>query len=277
MDDQASRTARAVAIGRAVGIGELHDPLVGDLLPRPDRMAVRALRALPAGRPALGLTAHAGLRMHAVDQALEAAIDATDARTVVIVGAGWDTRAWRLASLARRRVIEVDHPATQASKRRRLAALPDTTAEVVFAAADLRTQDLGDVLDEAGQDPDEPLVWIWEAVVPYLPPDAVDATLEVMAARSSVGSQMLVTTMTPSLVDPDLLALSVGAFAGLAAMGEPILTARTDEDVVAWLADHGWRSDGGRGPRSWADRAHVRLVGPTLDERLHVAERRPDT
>lgn len=273
--DRASRTARAVAIGRAVGVDGIRDPLVADLLPRRDRAAIRALRTLPDG-PALGLTAHAGLRMQAVDRALATALQETDAGTVVVVGAGWDTRAWRLDVLAGRRVVEIDHPATQAGKRARLSNLPEPRADVEFAAADLRVDDLAEVLDDVGQDPDDPIVWIWEAVVPYLPPEAVDATLAVLAARTSGEGRLLVTTMTPGLVDPDLRALSAGAFASLAVVGEPILTARSDDDVVAWLADHGWRSGGGRGPRSWADVAGVTLLGPTLDERLHVARRTHD-
>ncbi len=277
MDDHASRTARAVAVGRAVGIDGIRDPLVEHLLPRRDRVTVRALRALPAGRPALGMTAHAALRMRAVDDALEAALATTNADTVVVVGAGWDTRAWRLDSLTGRRVLEVDHPATQRAKRARLADLPSPLAEVDFVGADLRTADLDDVLATAGQDPEVPVVWIWEAVVPYLPPDAVDATLHVLAARSAPGSRLLVTTMTPGLVEPWLPAMSAGAFASLRLVGEPILTARSDPDIVDWLATHGWRSGGGRGPRSWADAAGVTLFGPTLDERLHVAERQDVT
>lgn len=273
MDDEASRTARAVAVGRAVGIDGIHDPVVANLLPATDRLAIRGLRALPEGRPALGLTAHAALRMHAVDRALAEALDVTDAGVVVVVGAGWDTRAWRLDVLAGRRVIEVDHPATQRAKRARVDDLPDPVATVTFAPADLRHDPLDAVLDAAGQDAATMVVWVWEAVVPYLPPAAVDVTLAAMAARSAVGSRLLVTTMPPDLVDSWLPTLSSAAFASLRALGEPILTARDDDDVVAWLSGHGWRSDGGGGPRSWADRAGVRLAGPVLDERLHVATR----
>jgi len=242
--DQArpSRTARTVAIGRAIGVEGIRDPLVADLLPRPDRVVVRAARAVALPRPAVGLVAHAALRMHAMDRAVDEALEAVDAlddvgagdavggaardrAMVVILGAGFDTRAWRLPGVAGRRVVEVDRAATQAAKRGRLSALPAPVADVSFVAADLRTDDLADVLDRAGQDSGRPLVWVWEAVVPYLPAAAVDATLAELARRSPAGSRLLVTAMHRPLVGPNLPVLAAGARGLLRLAGEPIRTA----------------------------------------------------
>ncbi len=281
MDDGAggSRTARAVAVGRAVGVGTLRDPVVVHLLSRRDRVAVRTWRglarsALVARTPAVGLAAHAALRMAAVDAAVVTAIATHEPDTVVVVGAGFDTRAWRLPALRGRRVVEVDHPATQAAKQARLDRLPAPEADLVFAPADLRHDDLDRVLDDAGQDPARPVVWIWEAVWPYLPVAAVDDTLGVLADRSPSGSRLVTTTMPPGLLEPHLPPARVAALLGLRVIGEPILTAETDRAVTDRLATHGWVGDGGRGPRSWAaDEPGVALVGPVLDERLHVADR----
>lgn len=268
-------------MGRAIGVEGIRDPLVADLLPRPDRVVVRAARALLPRRPAMAVAAHAALRMHAMDRAVADAIEAVDGddgddmATVVIIGAGFDTRAWRLPVLAGRRVVEVDRAATQAAKRARLSALPAPVADLSFVAADLRTDDLADVLDRAGQDPHRPVVWVWEAVVPYLPPAAVDATLAVLAGRSPTGSRLLVSTTRPALVVPTVPALSIGARGLLAAVGEPIRTRESDEAFTVRLARHGWAGSGGRGPRSWAAAAGITVHGPVLDERLHVATRRP--
>lgn len=273
-NNEASRTARGVAIGRAVGVDGIRDHVVAHLLGRRDRLAVRAWRTLPATRPAVGLAAHAALRMHAVDRAVVAAVAAIDPATVIVVGAGWDTRAWRLPALRGRRLVEVDHPATQRAKRARADRIPAPEAELVFAPADLRVDDLEEVVERTGQDPAAPTVWIWEAVWPYLPAEAVDQTLAVMARRSAPDSRLVATTMPPGLLRPLVPPAAIAALLGLHVAGEPIRTAESDMDVARRLARHQWVGGGGStGPREWAAAADVDLFGPVLDERLHVVRR----
>lgn len=278
MDDATgSLTARAVAVGRAVGVGGHRDELVDVLLPTGDRLAAAAARGLGLGRGrrVLAWTGHPGLRMLAVDAAVEQALSATGADTMVVVGAGYDTRAWRLEGLRHCRVIEVDHPATQAAKRARLAAADEPGADVVLAGADLATDDLAEVLDRAGHDASAPTVWLWEAVVPYLPPRAVDATLEVLRDRSTDGSRLLVTTVTPALFDPPVLGRGLGGPARwvMERLGEPVRSAETDAAFGARLSRHGFAQRRVTGPRTWAEDAGLQLTGPRLDERLHVADR----
>ncbi len=278
MDDATgSRTARAVAVGRAVGVGGHRDEHVSRLLPRGDRLAVAAARGLGAGRGrhVYAWTGHPGLRMLAVDEAVEVALERTGADTLVVLGAGYDTRAWRLESLRGRIVIEIDHPATQAEKQDRMQATEEAPAQLHLAGADLATDDLAAVLDRAGHDPDHPTVWLWEAVVPYLTAEAVDATLEVLADRSAPGSQLLVTTVTPALFDPSVLGRPLAGPARwlMRQLGEPVLLAETDTAVAARLARHGFVQRRVTGPRRWATDAGLRLTGPHLDERLHTAER----
>ncbi len=61
---------------------------------------------------------------------------AGDPQQVVILGAGFDSRAWRLPALRKVAVFEIDHPATAAEKRRRLAALGIERANVRFVPVD---------------------------------------------------------------------------------------------------------------------------------------------
>lgn len=278
MDDATgSRTARAVAVGRAVGVGGRRDPHVAALLPLGDRLAVGAARALGAGRggPTPAWTGHPALRMLAVDAALERALRASRADVLVVVGAGYDTRARRLEALRGCTVIEVDHPATQAEKQARLGDPDEAIAELRLVGADLATDDLDEVLDRAGHDPAAPTVWLWEAVVPYLPAAAVDRTLAVLRDRSTPGSVLLVTTVPPHLFDPPVLGRPLAGPARwcMARLGEPVLLMETDDAVAARLARHGFAQRRVTGPRRWAADADVHVVGPLLDERLHVAER----
>jgi methyltransferase (TIGR00027 family) len=100
---------------------------------------------------------------------------------VVLLGAGFDTRAARLARPGVR-FFEVDHPATQAEKRQRLAALPGYPVDAVqFAACDFERDDFVERLGAAGFDAAAPALVLWEGVVPYLTEPAVRATARRVA------------------------------------------------------------------------------------------------
>jgi len=105
-------------------------------------------------------------------------------RQVVILGAGLDTFALRNPHGARQiRIYEVDHPATQAWKRQRLAeaqiALPPG---LIFVPVDFERDDLGEKLAGAGFQRNAPAFFTWLGVVPYLTQDAVDSTLDYLAS-----------------------------------------------------------------------------------------------
>src|SRR5207244_12380639 len=85
------------------------------------------------------------LRTTAIDTAVRAAI-ATGATQLVILGAGYDGRAWRMREPAGVRVFEVDHPAKQSDKRAHLSELPPATAIVSFVSIDFERESLGTAL-----------------------------------------------------------------------------------------------------------------------------------
>jgi methyltransferase (TIGR00027 family) len=95
---------------------------------------------------------------------------------VVILGAGFDTRAARLAGPGVR-FFEVDHPSTQKEKRARLAELSGYPAQAAHhVACDFETDDFVDRLVAGGFATDRPAVVLWEGVTPYLTEGAVRAT-----------------------------------------------------------------------------------------------------
>jgi len=112
----------------------------------------------------------------------------------VILGAGLDSFAWRRPDLLRTvRVIEIDHPATQAWKTRRAAelALP-TSSHHVFAPVDFQRDTLSQALDAAGFDWSRPALFSWLGVVPYLTLDAVESTLRTIT-RCAPGTAIALT------------------------------------------------------------------------------------
>ena len=103
-------------------------------------------------------------------------------RQVVILGAGLDTRAARLARDGVR-FYEVDHPATQAHKREVLANLDGyPVGAPTFVACDFERDEFLAQLQAEGFDSSAPAIIVWEGVVPYLTDDAIRATARRVAS-----------------------------------------------------------------------------------------------
>jgi len=120
-------------------------------------------------------------------------------RQVVVLGAGLDARAWRMPELAHATVFEVDHPASQRDKRRRLDDLEPTAGQVVGVAVDLEHDALAPALEACGFDPTLETTWVWEGVVPYLTSDAVAETVRALAEVSARGSILVVNYQSRSV------------------------------------------------------------------------------
>ena len=120
---------------------------------------------------------------------------------VVLVGAGYDSRAWRLRDLLAERVLfEVDHPHTATRKAWCIDSSRDTFTDDARVAVqvDLAAQPLGPALLGAGFRPELPTTWIWEGVSMYLTPDAVLAAVRSMAELSAPRSELLMDLGMPS-------------------------------------------------------------------------------
>jgi len=126
--------------------------------------------------------------MRSCPQVQEAVRDG--AKQVVIMGAGWDTRAHRFKELLRdARIFEVDQPATQNPKRARVvAALGGPPSNLTYAPIDFRVQKLSDVLLAAGYQSRLKTFFIWEGVTMYLPEAAVRETLQWVAQQAKGSS-----------------------------------------------------------------------------------------
>ena len=122
------------------------------------------------------------LRVAYLDKLVGTAVDRLNIRQVVILGAGYDTRAARLPR-AGVRFFEVDHPATQADKRAQLARLSGYPVEAAtYVTCNFEREDPIERLVANGFSTTEPALVIWEGVVPYLTEGAVRATATRLAA-----------------------------------------------------------------------------------------------
>jgi methyltransferase (TIGR00027 family) len=161
----------------------------------------------------------------------------------VILGAGLDTFAQRRLDLADRlRIFEVDQPATQAWKRRRLVELgfgfPDWLRLVPI---DFETgESWWDGLCAAGFEPDRPAVVASTGVSMYLTKDTTAATLRQLAALAP-GSTLAMSFLLPAeLVDEaDRPGLEVSS-RGARASGTPFVSFFTPDEILTMTRDAGF-------------------------------------
>ena len=256
-----SRTAHFVALGRAMAdaglshVPDFRDPTARHFLTERGKRSLAktelAARAARDGKRGLTLdAAHRmadliALRTAAIDTAVRDAI-AAGATQLVILGAGYDGRAWRMPELAGVKVFEVDHPATQGDKRAHVAELPPAAGVVSFVPIDFERESLGAVLGRAGHDRAAPTCWIWEGVVMYLTREAMRATLADVAGRSARGSTLIVNYHAPH----------GGFFSGLIyrLIGEPQISAWTPEEMAADLRSAGFVVREDSGMADWNER-----------------------
>ena len=126
-----------------------------------------------------------------IDEALTDAIAAAPSMQLAIVGAGLDSRAWRMPELAGRTVFSLDHPASQGALIERSSTLPAPQCDLRLVPVDLTSQELGSALAGSGHDPAVPTLWLWEGVIPYLDRTQVRATLHAMSRLSCQGSRLI--------------------------------------------------------------------------------------
>ena len=183
--NEPSRTAVLIARQRAahqlLDHGSiLHDPFAMKILGEDEGGVLQFANAHPLAGIGRLFTA---ARSRIAEDALSAAIE-KNIRQVVILGAGLDTFALRNPhGPLDIRIYEVDHPATQEWKRRRLADVQLASPPwLVFVPADFERDDLGETLAAAAFQQNSPAFFTWLGVVPYLTMDAIANTLEYIAS-----------------------------------------------------------------------------------------------
>ncbi len=254
------------------------DPIAERLVPEPYAAILRAAGRAPTIARAVqtlarivtrGQSRHLPLRTRAIDDAIEQAI-ARGVRQLVVLGAGLDARAWRLAALHEATVFEVDHPSTQAYKRRRVAGLPALAREVRFVESDFEHGALATSLANAGHDAARPSVFVWEGVTMYLSRAAIESTLACVEARSVGGSTLVATYLARDAFS----ALRSAVMMAVSTVGEPMRSTFLPHELAVVLARHGFAVVEDAGDPDWS----VRYLGEaqrTSIERLVVATRGP--
>ncbi len=245
------------------------DPLAMRILGSFAQAAVAAAQSDPSTRP---LRLFIAVRSRFAEDALAAAV-ARGVRQLVVLGAGLDTYACRAPAGESLRIIEVDHPATQAWKRQLLAAAAIATPRALtFAPIDFERETLADGLAAAGFDPAQQTFFTWLGVVPYLKEPAVFSTLAFIAGLPG-GAHVVFDYGNPPATDPSAGDYSAGraALAARAAsVGETFESYFETDALHAKLAALGFREIEDLGPAAIRQRWFAGRGSSSSDRGGHI-------
>jgi methyltransferase (TIGR00027 family) len=165
-------------------------------------------------------------------------------RQYVILGAGMDTFALRRLDLGEQlQVFEVDHPETQAFKRRSLAEAGfEPPRALHFIPADLEQESLTTALKRSSYDPQALTFFGWMGVTYYLAPESVFATLRDITHLAPVGSSVVFDYLDTGFFSPENPHQSVRAVLdNVRRIGEPMSTGFDPPVLAERLAGLGFR------------------------------------
>jgi methyltransferase (TIGR00027 family) len=243
-----SRTAETTATQRA---GERHMPAERRLLDDPyarhfvRRPPLRLLVSVPPlARVALRLLDRRFPGLHAIillraaygDRVIE---EHPEIEQVVLMGAGFDSSAWRHAREGLR-FFEVDAPTTQAAKRE-LMARAGLESPAVLVPCDFEVSKPGPLLLDAGLDPAKPTLTLWLGVTYYLTEEAFRGALADVAGYTAAGGLLVLDYGDESVVADDSPYLGARRAAKwVEKRGEPYVLGFKREELEAKLAGAGF-------------------------------------
>ena len=197
------------------------DPLALRILGSDAESAIALAKERPDRRP---LRLFIAMRSRFAEDSAAHAIE-KGVRQILVLGAGLDTFAYRLERTPELRIFELDHPATQAEKRRRLnEAQIAEPQHVSYVAHDFESGSMTAALKAAGLDPDKGALVLCLGVTPYLTEEAVFATLGELASWPGGAEVVFDYTNPPEAVDePNARNFHREMAERVAASGEPFL------------------------------------------------------
>jgi methyltransferase (TIGR00027 family) len=163
-------------------------------------------------------------------------------RQYVVLGAGLDTFAYRQPLWSNSlRIFEVDHPATQQWKRRRLSEAGFSVPENVrFVPIDFEITSLGTALSQAGLDLKSPVSFSMLGVSQYLTEAAFDQSLRVVLSVPAQSEIVFSFVAADSVLPADDVALANAFAAQFEAIGEPWILRFVPEQLTAKLTKMGF-------------------------------------
>ncbi|MGR9086141.1 MAG: SAM-dependent methyltransferase [Gammaproteobacteria bacterium] len=164
-------------------------------------------------------------------------------RQLVILGAGYDSRAYRIEGLEQNvKVFEVDHPSTQNAKKKKLVGLfGSLPSHVAYVSVDFDRESFAEKLFANGYDGTLKTLFIWEGVTYFLTRETVDDTLTFVRNKSGNGSTIIFDYTFTSVVDGTYdSAEAKREKEVLARLGEPLSFGIEEGKIREFLTERGF-------------------------------------
>lgn len=145
---------------------------------------------------------------------------------LIILGAGYDTRCYRLPGMEHTNKYEVDAPGTQGHKRRLIREIGIRPSNTTFVTCNFTEEDWMDCLLEHSLDPSLPTFIVWEGVTYYLPREVIRDTLTKVASSFSPGSLLAFDYFNDWARDPQIQD-------AMKRMGEPLRGVLEFHEMIA--------------------------------------------
>ena len=161
---------------------------------------------------------------------------------LVILGAGYDTRAYRIEGINKIKVFEVDHPATQSIKIEKIKEIFSSLHDhVTYVPTDLEVDKFGQRLLESGYNKSLKTLFIMEGILMYLSPEIVEEILSFIVHNSGKGSAILFDYIPLSVVEGTCeLEAGQNWRKGVMEVGEPFLFGIKDGEIQSLLVQRGF-------------------------------------
>ena len=188
-----------------------------------------------------GLSSSIMARVRYFDEFVKKSI-AEGTEQLIILGAGYDTRAYRIDELKDIKVFEVDHPNTQSFKIQKIKEIFDSTPDnVIYVPVDFEEETFDQKLFDNGYDSSKKTLFVMEGLIMYIPPKAVAKTLLFIVENSGKGSQVIFDYYPESVVDGTCkLEIGTNIRNHLAELGEPLQFGIEEEKIEGFLTEFGF-------------------------------------
>lgn len=166
-------------------------------------------------------------------------------KQLVILGAGYDTRAYRIEELKENvNIFEMDHPNTQGYKIEKINEIFGSTPEnVVYVPVDFEKEKIGEKLVENGFIGSKKTLFILEGLVMYIPPESVAEIFLFITENSAKGSRIIFDYYPQSVVDgTSKLEVGQNIRNHLIKIGEPLQFGIKEEEMENFLKEFGFSS-----------------------------------
>jgi len=197
-----------------------------------------------------GMHEHLICRTRFIDDLIEESTSA-GIEQYVILGAGYDSRAYRLKLPPKLKIFEVDQPEVQGIKRLKLPKSISNRKNIIYVSIDFNNQSLKEQLLDSGFDKSKSTIYTLEGVSQYIPKEALSSTLKELATlNANSNSKIFISYVNKLLLEDSKACFGMGyskpekaikfIINGAKKVGEPWISFYSAEEIQNLLSENGF-------------------------------------